>query len=527
MLLLTCSFYHAQQKEYVLTDLQNNRQYLKKDSLSAAKFLDSLASGSYFFTEVKSVKQNGSRTEIYFDKGKNYNQVYVSVSDSLAKTAKIPQDFFTKNLDSLKRQLNTEFVRQGYAFNRVKSSYKGQKDGIPVVILSVNLDRLRTVSGIVVKGYDKVPQRFIKNLEKEYKNRPYTDNTLSEINSNLQNHTFVTLERPPQTQFTRDSTNVYLFLQKRKVNSFDGMIGFGNDKSEKFTFNGTLNVSFRNIFNGFEELNLYWQRNPDRGQTFRFNADVPYVLRSNVGSRFALNIYRQDSTYANVQVMPSVYYHLSNRQRIGLRGTFETSTVMNTLYIAARDFSKAGVGAWFDYTAPTDISLFQYRTRVRAEADLMSTTYSDAGTRSAQQRYFLSGEHNLPISGRHYLNIKGEGGMLEGSENFSANELFRFGGWNSFRGFNEDTLLANLYYFGNAEYRYLASDNAFFDAFLQYGKLHNDVLSARPSLYSFGLGFHVFVPVGLMSFQISNGNEFGNTVKFGDTKIHWGILSRF
>ncbi len=30
-----------------------------------------------------------------------------------------------------------------------------------------------------------------------------------------------------------------------------------------------------------------------------------------------------------------------------------------------------------------------------------------------------------------------------------------------------------------------------------------------------------------MSFQLSNGNEFGNPFKFNDIKIHWGILSRF
>ena len=116
---------------------------------------------------------------------------------------------------------------------------------------------------------------------------------------------------------------------------------------------------------------------------------------------------------------------------------------------------------------------------------------------------------------------------MNSKDDFAVNELLRFGGWNSMRGFNENTLLADFYYYGTAEYRYLVGNQAFFDVFGQYGTLNNRSLYEKPKLYSFGLGFNIFLPVGLMSFQISNGNQFGNQVKFGDTKIHWGILSRF
>src|SRR5690606_18614964 len=185
---------------------------------------------------------------------------------------------------------------------------------------------------IVVKGYEKLARRSARNLEKEFKNRQYDDKNLIAINQSLQNHPFVTLERPPQTLFTRDSTQVFLFLQKRKVNSFDGMVGFGNDKTDKFTFNGTLNLQFRTIFNNFENVSLYWQRNPDKGQTFDLKADIPYLFQSNVGTSVNMNIFRQDSTFANVKMIPALYYNVSTRQKIGLRGTFETSSVLDSLY---------------------------------------------------------------------------------------------------------------------------------------------------------------------------------------------------
>ena len=528
-LFLFLSFFSAksQQNEYVLIDIQNDKQYVKKDSLSAIKFLDSLSQNNYFLTDLKEVKKIDNRTEIYFDKGKNFNEAYVKISDSLSKAMKSQPEFFTKNLDSLKREINKKYIEKGFVFSRIKSKFTGLKDEFPTVEISAVPEKKRTINGFVVKGYEKVPKRFIKNLEKEFTGKTYDENNLLSINQSLLNHQFVTLDRPPQTLFTKDSTNIYLFLQKKKVNTFDGIIGFGNDKSEKFTFNGTLNLQFRNMFNGFESIGLYWQRNPDKGQTFDLHTEIPYLFKSNVGTNINVNIYRQDSTFANVKMMPALYYHISNRQKIGLRGTFETSTVMDSLYVQGKDYSKKGIGVWYDYSEPTDIELFLYRTRLRAEADLISTNYSKEDVKAGQTRYFLFGERNFHISGNHWLNLKGETALMNSKNEFTANELMRFGGWNSMRGFNENSLFADFYYFGNAEYRYLVNNQAFFDVFLQYGQLNNKSLNLKPKLYSFGLGFNFFLPIGLMSFQISNGSEFGNQIKFGDTKIHWGILSRF
>ena len=117
--------------------------------------------------------------------------------------------------------------------------------------------------------------------------------------------------------------------------------------------------------------------------------------------------------------------------------------------------------------------------------------------------------------------------MLSGRNAFLQNELLRFGGWNSMRGFNENTLLADFYAFGGAEYRYLITEQSFFDVFAQYGQLNNKVLDVRPQLYSFGIGFNFILPIGLMSFQISNGNTSGNAFRINATKIHWGIVTRF
>ena len=281
------------------------------------------------------------------------------------------------------------------------------------------------------------------------------------------------------------------------------------------------------MFNSFETVNLFWQRNPDKAQSFDLKADVPYLFKSNVGTEFNVNIYRQDSTFATFKFVPSFYINLKNRNRLGLRGTFETSTVTDTLYVQGKDFSKKGIGVWYDFTEPSEIELFLHKTKIRVVADYFSTAYPKENNEVAQNLLYFSGERNFYISGNNFLNVKAEAASLASKNNFAVNELLRFGGWNSFRGFNENSLIGDFYYYTTAEYRYLVGNQAFFDVFGQYGQFNNKSLSLRPKIYSFGFGFNFFLPIGLMSFQISNGTQFGNPMKFSDTKIHWGILTRF
>lgn len=152
LLLLICALFPAQVKRFVLIDVQDSRRYLKKDSISAVKFLDSLSQNNYFFTQLKAVKQNQNSTEIYFDKGKNFNEGWVTVSDTIAEDLKLPREFYFKNLDSLRRSINQKYIQKGYSFSRIKTKYDGLKNGTPSVKISVFLPKKEKLTGLLSKA---------------------------------------------------------------------------------------------------------------------------------------------------------------------------------------------------------------------------------------------------------------------------------------------------------------------------------------------------------------------------------------
>src|SRR5690606_3890633 len=125
----------------------------------AVKFLDSLSQNSYYLTELKKVINGDSKTEIYFDKGINFNEAVVKITDDIAKTSGLKSEFYTKNLDSLKNKISNDYRNKGFAFNRVKSKFLGMKNNIPHIEITVVEGDQRKVNRFVLKGYEKVPKR--------------------------------------------------------------------------------------------------------------------------------------------------------------------------------------------------------------------------------------------------------------------------------------------------------------------------------------------------------------------------------
>lgn len=519
LFLMLCGF---QAQVFVLKDAQTGEVTVRKDSLAAVRFLDSLSQNRFFLTKLQRVEKTEKGTVVFYEKGPDFNRAKVRFEAEISKSMQYPPEMITDNLDSLRQKINSYYTQSGYPFNKVQTKFYGLKNGLAEVQLSVQAGAPRKIDRIVVRGYEKIAPRFVKNLERNYKGKVFGPQQQRALNRELKNHRDFSLERTPEVLYTQDSTEVYLFLKKTSNNTFDGILGFGNDAEDKFSFNGNLNVNLQNVFNRFERISVTWQRNPDRGQTFDLKTDFPYLFNTNVGVDVQLNIFRQDSSFATAGFRPVLYYNLSNRQKIGFYGNYESSSVIQAADVNA-DFSKSGAGIWYRFSRPSDQEIFLDRSHLSAEFSFLNATYETV-EKVRQQKYFLQGGHHFQLLKNHFIYLNAEAASLQSRTLLYPNELFRVGGWNSLRGFGEQSLLAKSYFFGGPEYRYLLNPKAFFDAFAQWGQIENNT---KTKLYSLGLGFNVMLPIGLMKFQISNGNAFGTPFSFAQTKIHWGVLTRF
>ena len=112
-------------------------------------------------------------------------------------------------------------------------------------------------------------------------------------------------------------------------------------------------------------------------------------------------------------------------------------------------------------------------------------------------------------------------------QNLLLNELFRFGGTQSLRGFNENLIESSQIHLFNSEYR-LAFNKGFYihhlTDFAFYRLLNSRKLQRN---YSVGLGMALSIRAGLLKLQLARG--FGERTDFSsnNTKIHLVFSTAF
>ena len=147
----------------------------------------------------------------------------------------------------------------------------------------------------------------------------------------------------------------------------------------------------------------------------------------------------------------------------------------------------------------------------------MSNTYRSA----------LNLEFYIPLAKRHVLRILNQTDFYYNQKIFQ-NEVFRFGGLTSQRGFNEEELFATTISLLSIEYRFLVDQNS--RAFLFYDQSwyeNNSGTYYNDTPFGFGAGFSFGTNVGIFSISYAMGKQMANPILIKDGKVHFGYIAYF
>jgi len=106
--------------------------------------------------------------------------------------------------------------------------------------------------------------------------------------------------------------------------------------------------------------------------------------------------------------------------------------------------------------------------------------------------------------------------------------LFRYGGLNNQRGFNEDEFFASVHTSSTIEYRFLLDKNSHLLAFFDYSwyeKATSNYITDDP--FGFGVGFSFSTNLGLFSINYALGQQLTNPIRFSEGKVHFGYITYF
>ena len=138
----------------------------------------------------------------------------------------------------------------------------------------------------------------------------------------------------------------------------------------------------------------------------------------------------------------------------------------------------------------------------------------------------LNLSHNIYLNTKNVVNIKSQNFYLQ-SSSYIINELYRFGGINSIRGFNENSLQGNLFTSLLTEYRYVLSPSIYAHTIIDYGYFQDKTSNADNNLLCFGFGFGLLTKNGLFNLIYANGSTNEQTIKLSNSIIHISFKATF
>lgn len=414
----------------------------------------------------------------------------------------------------------------GFSLAQLKlENFRTQENSLYADLL-IKPNKQRALNDIVIEGFEKFPESHRINLKKMYAKQTFNQSNLEKLYKTVEGFRFVRQTKYPEILFTQDSTKVYVYLEKAKANRFDGFVGFNNDDGGKINFNGYVDLLLHNLLNSGEQFSIFWKSDGNEQTTFNAGLQIPYLFKSSLGLKTELQIFKQDSTFQNTRTSIDLGYLFTYNTRVylGYQST-ESSDIQNTNSSFISDFKNSFVTGQFEYTDfKTDDFLFPEKTAFHLKVGLGSR---DSKTDSQSQLFGqLELRHNVYLNAKNIVHLKSQSYYLK-SDSFIVNELHRFGGINSIRGFNENSLQGNLFSSILTEYRYVLSSGMYVHSIIDYGYYQDQTTDFSDSLLGLGFGFGLLTKNGLLNLVYANGSVGNQEIKLSNSIVHISFRTNF
>jgi hypothetical protein len=491
------------------------------------KILENIKADDSIYTSKLRLGKKIKFIHIYI--GRNSEIKELVTNDTKSDTIVIPYEelevYFNNTIQKLEQK--------GFSLAELKLKNIYNKNTTLFADLSLETDKKRTLNSIVIKTNENekkinFPKGYLKQINKKYLNKTFNQGILKQIHTDFEKFGFVKQIKYPEILFTEDTTKAYIYLEKRKSNIFDGFIGFSNNEKRKLVFNGYLNLLLENTLHAGEIFSLYWKSNETKQKSFSTSLELPYIFKSPIGLKANLSIFKQDSTYQNTKTEIDLGYFINYNTRIylGYQAT-ASSDIQNTNKLQLSDYKSSFTTFNFEYTKNDNANLLLPRKSYASfTIGLGKRTQNNQFEEIKPNKQFyldIIAMHNFYLNKKNSIHVKSQNYYLK-SEKYIINELFRFGGINSIRGLEENSLQANYLTTILTEYNYALSPSLYIHSITDFGlykdKTNIKTNNQKETLLGLGLGMGLQTKNGLLKLAITNAKNNNNNLTFYNTMVN-------
>ncbi|MBD3628926.1 MAG: hypothetical protein HUJ21_12460 [Cyclobacterium sp.] len=563
-----CSNCFAQEQDYVLTvELSRGKaeseilEFNFSDSLAiqsfSANLIDSLQREGYLNMESKLLFISEKKVLLRLNSGKQYKWIQLKngnlepwVSESINAGAYIGKDspFRFQRVQQLMDKILETGQNKGFPFISVKLDSINIENGQVSAALVMDKGPLIRFDTLQITGNSKSQPLYLARKTGILPGEPFSQKKVNQVMDVLRNNVpYVSLAGSPELSFQNEQATIYLPVNDRRMNEIDGIIGLLPNEIEasKWLVTGQFDLQLYNVSGKGRDYLLNWQRLTQYSQNLRLEAREPYFLGSRLDISGAFSFLKEDTTFLNRDFTFKVGYQMAAHTYIDFFGKWQAGDLLSvsryenaTELPEVADFRYNNYGADLHYTNVDDLIVPKSGWRsnlifgignkiIKENTGISADLYSGIEKNSLQ--YYIQGKVDYFLKWKQYFSsrLSLRAGELNNS-NLLRNDLFRLGGLQSIRGFNENFFYTNRYVYMNVEPRYYFGNYSYFLLFMDFGMLEDQVSrQARDWPFSFGGGLSLETAGGIFNFVYALGKAANQPLGFNYSRIHFGFTGRF
>ncbi len=522
-----------------------------KSTTEAIRFLKELQieaiKKGYLGASVDSIQITENNVTTSFDCGNKYKNIQLTSSkeglELVRSNARISEKMLLKTpvqpieLSRVMKEILNACTSSGYPF--AKCYLKNLKENNQQLSAELIIEKGAKfqLTEIHVKGDSSIALNFISTLTNLKIGEEYNEKILSDLSRKITQLNYIKEIKPFELLFTEHGFEVFLYLKSVPISSLNGVVGLQqNANNSDVNLTGELDLKLVNVLKRGEQINLNWRSIQAQTQNLKATINYPFLFKTKFGFDGQFQLYKRDTTFLELKTMVGAQYQLNsgnyltlfyqNTSSSRLGGSSNNPLFSNLSNVSTHAYGISYFNRSLDYIPnPSRGKFIQASIAVGNRNSTLNDTSKT--TTSTTYKGNLKIEFYLPITARNIIRIAANATFYI-APTIYQNEVDRFGGQTTLRGFNEEELYATTKSIASIEYRYLLDKNsnvfAFFDqAFLE----NNAVTFYKDTPFGFGVGFSFGTKIGLFSVSYALGKQYSNPILFSNGKVHFGYIAYF
>ena len=363
-----------------------------------------------------------------------------------------------------------------------------------------------------------------------------------------------------------DRLLIYMPQSKAGKDLVSGMAGLATQASGRAVFTGEFQGRFYNMFGRGIATGIEWRSFRARSQEFRLNTAIPYIFGLPFVSAFKLEFMKFDTLFSTlyrgvefrlptgkggslmlgaalmdrITIFTDKAYIQTNRSLPG------NPAMRHTLYSVGYNLGNLQTGelprkGWF-FTAKGTVASRRFLKDPAIEAiqwtngagvlwNVYDSLNASGAFKNNTYRFQLDAAVYQPLGRWLVLKAAAEYNHYRAPKVY-FNELDRYGGIKSIRGFNEQSIFANEFYMGTLELRIMPDAESYLGPFYHVAFFRNQAQSSTsllPQGWLQGLGIQsgIRTGAGILQFAWAVGKGSGQRFGFNQSKFHVGLTTAF